>query len=92
MRGGDITQVPWDDINNICCYYSRAIVKKGRGHQATVVKSSTSGVSRMEITNLLSDFKQDIINNMATQLDTMQARKKHEEAKTILAKFCPHCK
>ena len=46
----------------------------------------------MEITNLLSNFKQDIINNMATQLDTMQARKKHAEAKVFLAEFCPYCR
>lgn len=29
---------------------------------------------------------------MATQLDTLQARKKHEEAEAMLAKFCPHCR
>lgn len=46
----------------------------------------------MEITNLLSDFKQDIINNMTTQLDNMQAQKKHDEAETILAELYPHCR
>lgn len=92
IGGGDITQVPWEDIQKICLNYSCAIVKKGRGYQATVGKSSANGVSRMEISNFLSDFKQDFINNMATQLDTMQPRKKHDEAKAILTEFFPHCR
>jgi hypothetical protein len=92
IGGGDITQVSWDDIKKICLNYSRAIVKKGRGYQATVGKSSANGVSRMDIPNLLSDFKQDIINNMATQLDIMETRKKHDEAEAILAELCPHCR
>lgn len=31
IGGGDITQLPWDDIKKICQNYSRAAVKKGRG-------------------------------------------------------------
>lgn len=71
----------------------RASAKKGRHYRpgSSIAKASTT-VSRMEITRLLKDFKEDIINNMATHFDTLQARKKHEEAKTILVEFCPHCR
>lgn len=91
MRGGDITQVQWDDIRQIYQKYSRAAAKKGRHYRtgSSIAKSSTT-VSKMEITCLLKDFKEDIINNMATQLDTLQERKKHEEAEDMLIEFCPH--
>lgn len=44
----------------------------------------------MELSHLLKDFKDDIINNMATQLDTLQAKKKHEESEAMLVELCPH--
>lgn len=67
MAGGDITQKKWTDIKNICLNYSRATMKKGRGLRDLPHKSNGgSGVSKMELSNLLSDFKQDIINNVAT--------------------------
>ena len=46
----------------------------------------------MELSNLLSDFKQDIINDVATQLDTMQAQRKKGEVDAMLTKFFIHYK
>lgn len=46
----------------------------------------------MKITHLLSNFKQDIIKNMATQLDTLQAKKKHEDVEAMLVEYYPHCR
>jgi hypothetical protein len=43
-----------------------------------VGKSFANEVSRMKISKFL--------------LDTMQARKKHDEAKAILVEFYPHCR
>ena len=73
MARGDITQKTWAEIQNICLNYSRATVKKGRGLRDLPLKSTTTGVSKIDLSNLLSDFKQDIINDVATQFDTMQA-------------------
>lgn len=55
-------------------------------------KSSANGVSRVEITNFLSNFKQGIINDMATQPNTLQEKKKQEEVEVMLAEYCPHCR
>jgi hypothetical protein len=55
-------------------------------------KASTNGVSIIEITHFLSDFKIDIIDNMATQLDTLQENKEHEEVEEILVEYCPNCR
>lgn len=66
MARGDITHKTWADIKNICLNYSRAIVKKGKGLRDLPHKSNGGlGVSKMELTNLLSSFKQDIINDVA---------------------------
>ena len=73
MAGGDITQKTWPKIQNIWLNYSRVVVKKGQGLRDILQKSLGVGVSKTELSNLLSDFKQDIINDVATQLDTMQA-------------------
>ena len=48
------------------------------------------GDSKYDLSNQLSDFKQDIINNVATQLDTMQLKRKHEEVDAMLAKLYFH--
>ena len=41
----------------------------------------------MELSNLLSNFKKDIINDVATQLDTMQAWRKKDEVDAMMANF-----
>ena len=46
----------------------------------------------MELSKLLSNFKQDIINDVATQLDTIQAQRKKEDADIMLAEYYPHCR
>lgn len=46
----------------------------------------------MELSDLLPNFKKDIINDIARQLDSMQAGRKKEEANAMLAKFFSHCK
>lgn len=46
----------------------------------------------MEITHLLKDLNEYIINSMSTQLDTLQEKKKHEEEEAMLVEFCPHCR
>ena len=74
MDGGGVTQRTWNEIKEICQNYSRATMKKGRGLRSIPHKTNGgSGVSKMELSNLLSNFNKDIINDVATQLDTMQA-------------------
>ena len=46
----------------------------------------------MELSNLLFDFKHDILNDVATQLDTMQAQRKKDEADAMLTEFYSHCR
>lgn len=90
MSGGDITQRSWKDIKRIYIFYSRAIVKNERGIRSVPSKINGSRVEKVDLSNLVSNFKQNIINNVATQLDTMQDKRKHEEVEAMLAEFFPH--
>lgn len=63
MIGIDITQVSWEGIKKICQNYSKAISKEERTYQSFVSKSSTDGTLKIEITNLLVDFKKDVLDN-----------------------------
>ena len=80
-------------MKEICQNYSRVTVKKGRGLRSLRYKTNGGlGVSKMELSNLLSDFKQDIINDVATQLDIMQARRKKDEVDAMLTDFFSRCR
>ena len=40
---------------------------------------SPGGFSRVELGNLLENFKMDILGEMGSQLDALQAKKRHDE-------------
>ena len=54
------------------------------------MKTGGASVSKMDLSNFLSDFMKEIINNVATHFNTMQARRRHEEANAMLAEFFSH--
>ena len=66
-------------------------MKKERGHQTIATKGLNQGISKLEISNLLSYCKQEIINDFATHLNIMTTWKKHAKVKLQLAEYCPHC-
>ena len=41
---------------------------------------------------MLLDFNKDIINDVATQLDTMQDERKKDEVDAMLTEYYPHCR
>ena len=92
MAGSDVYQASWDDLKKIYQNYSRSTMKKGRGSRSIATKGISQGITKLEISNLLSDFKQDIMNDVSTHLDTMNTKKKHAEAELQLAEYCPHCR
>ena len=89
MASGDVYQSSWDDYKKICLNYSMSIMKKGKGHWTKTTKGISRGISNLEISNLLLDFKQDIINDVYTHLDTMTTKKKHAKAEVQLADYYP---
>ena len=65
-------------------------MKKGRGPRSTLTKGINQGISKLKISNLLLDFKQDIINDVTTHLDMMTKKRKQSEAKLQLDENYPH--
>jgi hypothetical protein len=62
--------------------------KIGKGVRA--IKLAGGGVTRIELGNLLENFKTDILGTLSSQIDSMNIKKKFEdEALTI---FCSRCK
>lgn len=66
-------------------------MKKCRGPHSIASKGISQGITKLEISNLLPNFKQDIMNDISTHLDTMTTKKKHAEAELQLGEYCPHC-
>lgn len=90
MGGGDITQSTFDDIFKLARNFFRATPKKDRSSRFLPTTKTSTGVSRVELTNLLSNMKGDIISHLETQLDTLH--KKIQEAEAALAEYYPCCR
>lgn len=48
-------------------------------------------LSKNELANEMEDFKSDMRQFLAMQLDTLQIQRKQEEDKRALVIFCPRC-
>jgi len=72
MGSGDISQLSSEDICTICRKYSGGKAKIGKGIRDTrISKSTLRGVTRVELGNLLENFKINILGTLSSQLDTI---------------------
>jgi len=82
MAAGDIYQKNFETICELCRDYSRSRGKAAKSVRESVnrnTKTSTSGgVTRVELGNLLENFKTDLLGTIGSQLDTLKIRKKKE--------------
>jgi len=91
LAGGDIYQLPYEDIKAVFRNHSRAARKKGRGSQHIVSIFSSNSSIKGEIGNMLEDFKSEMLQTLSLQMDTMHIKRKQEEVDKALAIFCPKC-
>jgi hypothetical protein len=93
---GDISKEPYDVIVNLCKRCSRGAARnRSSGRDTTfsrVQKSANGGATRDEIGNLLEDFKTEMLSSFASQMDTLQIKKKQAEVEAALSIFCPQCR
>jgi hypothetical protein len=95
MSSRDIYQKPFVDIAQYYKIYSRSqdkIAKSIRDPTNRIVKPTSEGVARIDLGNLLENFKIDILHTIISQLDTMQIKRKQEEENVVLAIFCHQCR
>ena len=91
LGGGYIYQLPYEDIKIFFRNHSREVRKKGRSSQPMVSTSSSNSSIKGEIGNMLEDFKSEMLQTLALQMDTMHIKRKQEDAERALAIFCPRC-
>ena len=75
MCKGDISHITYPKICDSCMHFSWGKSKHGKGPRDfiyRVKKSVTDGVSRVEIFNLLENFKTYILSTLGSQLDTLK--------------------
>jgi len=91
LAGGDIYQLSYEDIKTGFRNHSREAKKKGRGSQPIAGTSSSNSSIKGENGNMLEDFKSEMLQTLAMQMDTLHIKRKQEEAKRALAIFFPRC-
>ena len=89
LVGGDIYQLPYDEIKNVFRNHSRSARKRCRGSQPLASTSSSSSSLRNELENRLEDFKSEVRQTFSMQMDTLHIKRKQGESKRALAIFCP---
>jgi len=69
MGAGDISFLPFDQIFELCRKYSRGkekIGKYSRDSLSKVSKSASGSVTRVELGNLLENFKTDLLSTLSS--------------------------
>ena len=88
MASEDVSHKSFEDIVEMCRKYSRSKAKAGKGVRA--VKSSSGGITGLELGNLLENFKIDTLGTISAQMNTLNIKKKFEDE--ALSIFCSRCK
>jgi hypothetical protein len=94
LSSGDVHQNPFAEIADYCRRYSRGQAKIGKAPRDSFsrnTRQSSGTVTRIELGNLLENFKTYILSTISNQLDTLKLKKKQEE-EIVLAIFCPRCR
>ena len=93
MGKRDISNLPFEEIVELCQKYSRGRSKTGKREASSkAAKSAVGGITRAEIGSLLENFKTDLLSILGTQVDVLKANKKKEEQEQALAIFCSKCR
>ena len=84
---GYIYHLSYEYIKTVFKSHSRDARKKGRASQALVRSSPSTTSIKNEIGNMLGDFKSEMLHTFTLQMDTMQIKRRQEEAERALAIF-----
>lgn len=83
LAGGDIYQLPYEDIKVIFRNNSRVARKRGRGTQPIANTSSSSSSIKSELGHMLEDFKSEMPQMLAVQMDTLHTKRKKEKQRGL---------
>jgi len=75
MGKGDISNLPFEEITDLCQKYSRSRARNGkRTRTSKITKSTTGNITRVELGNLFEDFKIDLLSTLGNQIDTLKTK------------------
>ena len=89
LFGEDIYQLSYENIKKLLKNHSRVVRRKSRDSQDLASSSSSNTSIKIEIRNMLEDFKSEMLHTLSLQMDTMQIKRKKEEVERALAIFFP---
>jgi len=92
---GDISKESYDKIVNLCKRCSRGVASRPKSKDSIysrVQKSTSGGATWAEIGNLLEEFKTEMLSSFASQIDTLQVKKKQAKSEAAPAIFCSKCR
>ncbi|KAH9296386.1 hypothetical protein KI387_039974, partial [Taxus chinensis] len=94
IGAGDISKASFEEICDACKNYSRATMKRVRNVRSRGgLSTKTMGdISKSEIVSMFKNMKQEIVNDMANQLDALHAKKKKEDAEATLIEYYHSCR
>ena len=96
MESGDTSHKPFVEICEMCKYYSRSRDKIGKNvrdpYNRSLKPVMSGGIMRVEIGNLLDNFKTYILSTIGSHLDTLNIKKKQEEENEAMSIFFPRCR
>ena len=85
MATSDISHKTFAQTGEMCKNYSRSRGEVGKNFRDPYSRNvrgnipSSVGVTRVELGNLLENFKTDILGAVGSQLDYLQAKKRQDE-------------
>jgi hypothetical protein len=82
LSSGDLHQNPFVEIVYYCRRYSRGQDKIGKGTRdpfSRTLRQNSGTITRIELGNVLENFKTNILSTISNQLDTLKLKKKQEE-------------
>jgi len=71
LSGGEVLQLPYGDIKTIFKNHYRVVRKKARSSQALASSSSSTTSIKNEIGKMSEDYKSEMMDSFALQMDTM---------------------
>ena len=98
---GDISKESFEKIVELCKRYSRGSSRNNRQEKWDKLerdvfditqKSSNGGATRVEIVNLLENFKREMMSSISSEIDVLRAKKKQAVEYLTLGVFFPRCR
>jgi len=88
---GDIPQLPFADICDLCVYISRGKSRVGQSPRdpllSRIHKSAAVAVNGAELGNLLDTFKKDILGSLSEHIYTLKIQNKQKSEKCYIIYF-----